>query len=90
MSSEAEPMRRDFRSSYYYRSLHGFKGGEKSNYLEALIKMEVLGELLTKEKLEFIQYQISGSPEPLLIVDAETVCSTHYQTTFDHSSGKFY
>lgn len=48
-SEAAEPVqvRRDFRSSYYYKSLHGFKGGEKSlGHLEVLLSMDVLGKQL--------------------------------------------
>ena len=65
MSSEAttEPLRRDFRSSYYYKSLHGFKGGsgEKSlTHLEALIKMEVLGKLeISERSIDFQLWLVS-------------------------------
>ncbi len=46
-SEAAEPVKKDFRYSYYYKSLHGFKGGERSlGHLEALLSMSVLGNQL--------------------------------------------
>jgi len=43
--SEGDSSRRDFRSSYYYKSLHLAKSsGEKNhNQLEGLLKMEIIG-----------------------------------------------
>ncbi len=42
-----EPVRKDFRSSYYYKSLNGYKGGERGlGHLEVILGMEVLGRQL--------------------------------------------
>ena len=95
MSSEAtaEPLRRDFRSSYYYKSLHGFKGGggEKSlTHLEALIKMEVLGKRPASRLSLWKLGQVYILLPQILRSWRCSACSTHYQTTIAHSSGKCY